>query len=410
MSETLVLRLPETGRPAAWMVVDAAGNRLGELQTGELADAGPFAGNRRVRVCVPAAEVALLHADIPTRSTGKLLQAIPFAVEDQLAEDIETLHFALGQHTARGYLVAAVARARMQGWLQELAAAGIAPAELVPDVLTLPVRAQTLVLVPDGDRTLARFPDGIGIVAGDSLLPLLIRQQLEHSQGSDRCATALIYAVDGQAPPSLESMAESLDLEIVHHTLHSGALGLMGATRLPAQAINLLQGEFGRNTGPREYWRRWRIAAALLAGLIVVLIAQQIVSEIRLRNQVTQLHAEVAGLFHQALPDVTRMVDPQAQMQQRLNGLTGGADGSTGLLSLLTAAGKGLQAQPDVQLQGLSFHNGVLQLQVQTSNLGALDTLKAALQRTAALHANLDSVSSNSGQTTARLTLSGAGL
>lgn len=409
MSETLVLRLPETGRPAAWMVVDAAGNRLGELQTGELADASPFAGSRRVRVCVPATEVTLLHADVPTRSTGKLLQAVPFAVEDQLAEDIEALHFALGQHTARGYLVAAVARARMQGWLQELAAAGIAPAELVPDVLTLPVRAQTLVLVPDGERVLARFPDGIGIAAGGSLLPLLIRQQLERAQDSERCTTALIYDVDGQIPLPLESLAESLNFKVAHQTLHAGAIGLMAAARLPAQAINLLQGEFGRNTGPREYWRRWRIAAALLAGLIVVLIAQQIVSEIRLRHQVTQLHTEVASLFHQALPDVTRMVDPQAQMQQRLNGLTGGADSSIGLLSLLTAAGKGLQSQPDVRLQGLSFHNGVLQLQVQTTNIGALDTLKTALQQTTALHANLDSVSSNSGQTTGRLTLSATG-
>lgn len=409
MSETLTLRLPEADRPAAWMVMDASGNRIGATHTGSLAEAGPFTGGRRVRVCVPAADIVLLHANVPARTASKVLQAIPYAVEDQLAEDVESLHFALGERSTQGYLIAAVSRARMQQWLQGLAANGITPSELIPEVLAIPVRAHALVLVPDGTRVFARFPDGTGIAAGANLLPLLIRQQLAQLPDAERCTTALIYTSDEPIPAGLENLARELDLKVERQAMHAGALGVMGAVRLPAQAINLLQGEFGHNSGPREYWQRWRIAALLLAGLIVVLIAQQIVSEIRLQRESARLQAEIATLFHQAMPDVTRMVDPQAQMQQRLDGLSGGADNSAGLLSLLSAAGRSLQSQADVQLQALSYHNGVLQLQVQTSNIGALDTLKSALQQSAALHANLDSVSSTAGQTTGRLTISRAG-
>lgn len=409
MSETLILRLPEADRPATWMVTDASGNRIGDVHTGSLADAGSFASGRRIRVCVPAADVVLLHANVPARTASKVLQAIPYAVEDQLAEDVETLHFALGERTTHGYLVAAVSHTRMRQWLQDLAANGIAPAELVPDVLAVPVRPHALALVPDGTRVLARFPNGAGIAANESLLPLLIRQQLAQLPDAERCTTALLYTSDAPIPAVLENLAKEFSLEIERQALPAGAIGIMGATRLPVQAINLLQGEFGRNSGPREQWQRWRIAALLLAGLIVVLIAQQIISEIRLQRESACLQAQIATLFHQALPDVTRMVDPQAQMQQRLNGLGGDAGGSAGLLPLLSAAGRSLQAQTDVQLQGLSYHNGVLQLQVQTTSIGALDTLKSALQQSAALHANLDSVSSNAGQTTGRLTISQAG-
>lgn len=407
MSETLVLRLPEADRPAVWMVVDALGNRIGDLHDGTLAEATPFAKGRPLRVCVPAADVVLLHADVPTRSTSKVLQAIPFAVEDRLAEDVETLHFALGQRTAQGYLVAAVARTRMQQWLDDLAAANLVPAEVVPDVLAVPMREHNLVLIPDGDRILARLPDGTGISAGHDLLPLLLRQRLERLPETERCTGAVIYSADKQAPTELEALAADLQLTVEYALLPSGAIGLMGAMRLPAQAINLLQDEFGRSNGPREHWQRWRIAALLLAGLIVVLIAQQAISEFGLRRESARMDAEVATLFHQALPDVTRMVDPKAQMQQRLAQLGGGAGSSTGLLSLLASVGKILQSQPGVQLQGLSYHDGVLKLQVQTGNISTLDALKSALQQTASLHADMDSVSSKAGQTIGRLTISG---
>lgn len=408
MSETLILRLPEADRPAAWIAVDALGNRIGDLYGGTLAEATPFAKGRYLRVCVPSADVVLLHADVPTRSASKVLQAIPFAVEDHLAEDVETLHFALGQRTAQGYLVAAVARTRMQQWLDELAAADLVPAELVPDVLAMPMREHNLVLIPDGDRILARLPDGAGISASHDLLPLLIRQYLERLPETERCTGAVVYGTDEQASATLEALAASLQLPTERAPLPSGTVGLLGVARLPAQAINLLQGEFGRSNGPREYWQRWRIAALLLAGLIVVLIAQQAVSGFKLQRESAHLNAEVAALFHQALPDVTRMVDPKAQMRQRLARVGGGIGGSTDLLSLLAIVGKTLQSHPGVQLQGLSYHNSVLQLQVQTGNISTLDTLKSALQQTASLHANLDSVSSKAGQTTGRLTISGA--
>ncbi|MGH8278424.1 MAG: type II secretion system protein GspL [Gammaproteobacteria bacterium] len=408
MSETLVLRLPEAERSAEWVVVDALGNHMGAVEHGSLADATLRAKGRQIRVCVPANEVLLLQVQVPTRSSGKALQAIPFALEDQLAQDVETLHFALGARSGSGYSVAAVARTRMQHWLQELAAVGIRPAELVPDVLTLPVATHTLVLVDDATRMLARFPDGTGMVAGETLLPRLLRQHLEQMPEHTACTAVRVYSAAPQIPAEIAAFAADLHLSLEHQAAPLGAIGLMSAGQLSRSSIDLLQGEFGQHSGPRARWQRWRTAAALLAGLIVVLIAQQVVSEIHLRHETVLMHARVAALFHQALPDVTRMVDPQAQMQQRLNSL-GGQHGGSSLLALLSSAGQILQSRPDVQLQALSFHNGVLQLQVQTSSPSALDTLKTALQQTSSVQASLDSISSNSGQTTARLTITGNG-
>src|SRR6267142_2516416 len=92
-----------------------------------------------VVVWTPAAETLLLRARLPTRSSSKIAQALPFALEDQLIDAPEKLHFAF-THEADGALAVAVTRReRMEGWLAALAAAGLAPGRLAPVTLSLPL-------------------------------------------------------------------------------------------------------------------------------------------------------------------------------------------------------------------------------------------------------------------------------
>lgn len=405
MSETLVLRMPDAGRPATWLVVDAFGNRMGQPGSGTLVEAAAIAKGRRVRACVSGVYTLLLHADLPTHNSHKIQQAVPFALEDRLAEDIESLHFAVGAHDARGYPTIVVTQAHMHAWQAQLTAAGITPVELVVDVLTLPVREHTLVVAPDGDQVLVRFQDGSGMVGDRALTPLLLQRQLAMLPESQNCTHALVYAADEHQQQEMASLLADLNLEITYSHLGSGAIGLMAGDPRAPQVINLLQGRFGRRTGASEYWSRWRVPAILLAILAGIFIVQQAISEISLRREFATQQAQISTLFHQALPNVTRMVDPHVQMQQRLTQLTGGTGNAAELLPMLASVGTALQSQSGMQLQGFSYHGGVLQLQVQASNIAGLDSLKSALAGNAAFQVQLDSISSAAGQTTGRLTL-----
>jgi len=409
MTENLLLRLPDGDRQASWLVVDAFGNRLGQIQSGTLTEAAPIANGRRLCVCVPGSTVMLLHADIPSNNAQKILQAVPYALEDKLAEDVDTLHFAVGARDAQGYTVAVVSRSRVQQWLNQLSTAGLTAAELIPDMLALPVREHTLVLVPDDRQILARFPDGAGITAETSLMPLMIRRHLSDLPTSENCTHALVYAADETISPEIRDMLASLKLETAYRPLKGGAIALMASAVRDSRAINLLQGEFGQHSGTTEHWRRWRIAASLLAALCLVFIAQQLVSEFGLRHEAASLNAQVAALFHQALPEVTHMVDPEVQMKQRMIQLTGGGANTAGFLAMLTTLGKVLQSQNGVQLQSFSYHDGNLQLQVQAGSIDVLNNVKSTLTQNSSLHVEMDSLNSSSGITTGRLTISGDG-
>src|SRR3979409_1967692 len=73
-------------------------------------------------VWTPAAETLFLRARLPTRSTAKIVQALPFALEEQLIDPPERLHFAFAHEADGALAVAGTRRERMEGWALGLAA------------------------------------------------------------------------------------------------------------------------------------------------------------------------------------------------------------------------------------------------------------------------------------------------
>src|SRR6266581_1257870 len=127
----------------------------GAVQKGAQRGLEGLAPAEEVIVWTPAAETLLLRARLPTRSAAKIVQALPFALEEQLIDPPERLHFAFA-HEADGALAVAVTRReRMESWLAALAAAGLAPTRLAPVTLSVPLaeRAWTLAFV-DGEIVL----------------------------------------------------------------------------------------------------------------------------------------------------------------------------------------------------------------------------------------------------------------
>src|SRR3977135_529394 len=97
MADWLLIRLPRTPeQPATWLTVDPRGNPSGPPQSGPLSLAAPRAVGRRICVLVPGTDVLLTEPEVPMKAGTKLHQVVPFALEEQLADDIDDLHFAIG--------------------------------------------------------------------------------------------------------------------------------------------------------------------------------------------------------------------------------------------------------------------------------------------------------------------------
>ncbi len=373
MSQFLVLRLAD---PVSWIIIDADGGRIGPVSTGNLADAAPLAAERPLVVIAPGASVTFAQPALPVKGGARLAQIVPFAMEELLAGEVEQFHFAVGRTDAEGRtLVAAVRRDELRGWLDALKSAGLDPQSLVPEPLCVPDNPGKIVAVIDAGQLHVRAPGALPVALDAE--PLTEAFALAGLEGEDRHVQLYVSQQDWQhSREMIEALREvtgSLDLQL----LPDGALPLLAAGSVRSDALSLLQGEFARRTGWRAEWQRWRIAAFLALAALALHIGVRGYDLIRLRAEEQRLDASIEQAVRIALPDVERIVDARAQIEQRLAG--GGAADPQGLLARLAAVGGAMSGATGPTIESLGWRNGSLQLQMIAADTDALARFAQAL-------------------------------
>jgi general secretion pathway protein L len=373
MSQFLVLRMAD---PVSWIITDTDGGRIGPVSTGRLADAAPLAAERTLVVIAPGSSVTFAQPELPVRSGARLAQIVPYAMEELLAGEVEQFHFAVGRTDAEGRtLVAAVRRDELRNWMDALKSAGLDPQTLVPEPLCVPDNPGKTVALIEAGQLLVRAP-GVLPVALDAE-PLTEAFALAGLEGEDRHVQLYVSQQDWQhSREMIEALREvtgSLDLQI----LPDGALPLMAARSVQSDALSLLQGDFARRTGWRAEWQRWRIAALLALAALALHIGVRGYDLIRLRAEEQRLDAAIEQAARVAMPDVERIVDARAQIEQRLGG--GGAADPQGLLVRLAAIGGAMSGATGPTIESLGWRNGSLQLQMIAADTDSLARFAQAL-------------------------------
>src|SRR6187401_2186766 len=165
MAESLIIQLRDGVAPQ-WMVCNEDGHVVVNAVSGELVQAAPLSAGRRTVIVVPATDVLTTEAEAPAKSASKLAQVIPYALEERVADEIEDLHFALGERNAEtGRVpVVVVSRARIDAWLTELRAAGLNPQAIYSEASLLPAMPWQLIALLDGDALTLKLAEGPPLV------------------------------------------------------------------------------------------------------------------------------------------------------------------------------------------------------------------------------------------------------
>jgi general secretion pathway protein L len=378
--ETLVIRLfPATGSeespPAEWLVV--GNNRLpvGESTYGTLAEAATAARQRRAVVLVPSEQVLLTRTAVTARSREQLMRAIPFALEEDLAEDVEQLHFAPGPRQPDGtHPVAIVTRAHMSEWLAQLSSAGMIAHALIPDVLALPLNADgDWSLLLENDRALLRAGAFSGYALELDSLEDLLGCVLEDATPPPAIAVYGAQGEDDSRLPKLESIA---------YRQHDDTASPAWAAGIDDKHnINLLQGQYRARSDLGRMLKPWRAAAALLGVWIALQAVETGLDYRRLAAEDRRLAAEIEQIYRQTFPGSTRVVNPRVQMEQQLNALrqASASDPRAGFMPLLAAGFTALKDKT-VDIETLDYTGGRLQLSLNARELQTLEAIKQALE------------------------------
>ena len=380
MSETLVIRLRALDEaPASWLIVDANGARSGQVQSGPVADALSVAQGRRVLLLLPGSEITLAEPELPVRGTARLAQAVPFALEEQLASDVEALHFAVGSRAAGaiGTPVAIVARSLIDRWLDACDAAGIHPDVAQADTAAVPISPNGCTLLLDDSTLYVRRTHAVPYALDAD--PLAAALELALGEPSEAGEHVTFYAAPGdyerhrELIEGLRTRTATLQVKL----LPDGSLPLLAAQAVSAPGVNLLQGPYAPSSTIATRLREWRVPAALAAAVVLVFLAGQGISIYRLSRVEKQLDAQIAEVFSQALPGQP-VVDPRAQMQGVL-GSGGAAQGA--MLPAIAALAQAMAQAPAARVEAMSYRGNALDLRLVAPNVEALDAIKQSMTR-----------------------------
>ncbi|MEW8508544.1 MAG: type II secretion system protein GspL [Candidatus Thiodiazotropha sp.] len=389
----------------SWLLKGGANPQPAE---GTLADAAKLAKGRRSLVIIPATELLITEVHIPTRNRQRLIQAIPFSLENELTEDVDRLHFAAGNIDGENITpVIVIAKQKLDDLLETLETTGIEPIGIYADLLCLPFERDTWSLYED-DRILNVRRDrergfSVDAINGEATLRLALQQSGEHPPRR----IVLYQAPDAADSVDLQQFAD--DYEVSTRRLESlpELTGILADNLVEKQQINLLQGEYMRVDKMTLQWKRW-LPAVVLATLFIAISLLLSIQEYRhYEAESISLGKQIRATFQKAFPEVKRIVDPKVQMEQKLKALRGGQSGSfMQFASLFVPAASVIKGSPNTTLESISFRDGKLDLQLVIKELQALETLKQTIEAKR-LAVEIRSANATGNQVTSHIRISG---
>lgn len=355
--------------PHRWAIVDRR-DRVLEDGTADALDHIPVRHRRLTRrVAVVPGELVTLHAlRIPARSRAKAAAAVPYMLEEQLASSVEALEFRLLQWVRGGTSrVAVMSRDTAARWREELAAFPDRVDALVPDYLLLPFHSQSrCTIAADGaGRIVIRTGELDGLVIDEGELELWW-QETEY--------TGAPLAVND--PDHARFLIErGGDMVSEWRIGRSFPEWLQHGHQVPEQ-VNLLRG--GEDSADALVSRKWLAAAALMLALAAAIrVGVDAWDYVSLAAADRTLDRRIEATLTEAFPDITRVVQPRAQMQQRLAKLEGRVAGS-GFLALLSVVAEAVPGS-NTTVEEITYRDGALLVTCTTRDFQALDRLQQRL-------------------------------
>jgi len=327
--------------------------------------------NAQTIVVLPTELSGLYEPELPWLSDQKARAALPYALEDELAQPVTMLHVAFDRiyYQDGRYLVAVMDKQILIDLMNKLDRL-----HLHFDVITLDWFAlnpgevcviEDNILIHD-----AAFKGALSI----ELLDKYLKQQTTYSH-------ILVFN-------------DSLPLSHADQFTHVDRVSYAWiAERLSKQKpMNLCQGEFQHNTN-QQRTKRWYQLAAILGGVwLVGLLVMNAVMLALLHHQLADYDNQIAVVYRQFFPDAQHVISPKFRIGELLKKNQSSQDALLWRLleklacaafpnQSLPAQSKDTLSDDNVTIQRIRFQNKTVSVTLACKDFATLEQIQARLQR-----------------------------
>lgn len=309
----------------------------------------------------------------------KARTAIPYALEDKLAQPVEDLHFAFDKlrYVNNHYLVTVISKHRLLYLIKmmedhqleceiiTLDWFALAPGELIVNELALLIYQE----------------DFKGSLSGDLALTYLKRHE----------SLAIIHFEDSLLPssPSWTKIAEPSVVWIAKRLLSTNPL-------------NLCQGDMVRKVTANWLVRGYQLAGLLGLIWLLSLLIVNALSLYTLHRHTEEVDQQIAHIYKQFFPQAKQVISPRFRIQQLLT--TNNANSDLQFWFLLNQFAKGAKDNKNT-IEHLHYQNKTLSVTLVTTDFTALEALEKKL-KTLSLKVNQTQASTRDQHVVATLELS----
>ncbi|MEJ2317570.1 MAG: type II secretion system protein GspL, partial [Gammaproteobacteria bacterium] len=266
----------------------------GQARQGKLTEILTEAASSRLVLILPAASVVLHKASIVAKSKSQIMAALPYALEDELANDIEQMHFAYRtiDRESGNQLVAVVDRDLVEQLHALITRYQFESVLLLPQILMVPWQADNWSLFVQREQALLRKDLSAGYAMDLVAMPELLTTERELYKQQH----------ESESAPELNIYNFSPDQEVEggsHLGGDSEALAVMARYWIdnPDTGINLFQGEYQIVRPMRDLLRQWSMAAGIAVIALVIYLMNVAVDNYLLARERDGLEASMQSLY-----------------------------------------------------------------------------------------------------------------
>ena len=331
-------------------------------------------GNKVV-LLIPDTDVSLAETQIPSKNKKQMLQALPFALEESLAEDVDNLHFSAYRETEDAKVKAAIIKHERLGfWVDLLKSHDVNVHYVLPAIFALPIETPSWSVYISEEDAQIRQSTFDGFVCSLDVLDYILPSELEENPPE-----ALYVSGDSLR---VTRLLQGADIEI--RAGKSPSL-IQYSDIITTLELNLLTNySRGESALKNINWSPWKPVAAIGGLLLLTWLGMGIWQNHQSELKLDSIEAEIGKVYRSTVPngnlsDPDKQLSSMASLASQLQG--GLVDTSVSPLPSIASVAPMLKQFPKMTVKEILFKRNKLQMKVETPNLGMLDQFKQTAEK-----------------------------
>ena len=373
MAETLYIRLgSQVQDEISWLIFSAAEQEI--IASGELSNAQKLteltekAQHRTVKVFVPGSDVLLKRLTVPTKSQRAMRSAVPYMLEDELAQDVEQLFFAYADiandSDGNNCFVAVTEKAQLLQWQAWLADADIQAKTIQPETLAMPYVDKQWSAIALQGQIVVRQGEWQGFTLDSQAWQFTLQQLMTKSQGGTNQIQNKVTINAYSDLPNLDEISSQGGLTI-NKAQEELPLALF-AQHCQHSKFNLLQGKFKVKERRSKNVNNWLWVASIAVCALLLNVGYKSAQLWQLSSQQAQVEAQIIARYKQTFPKAkkVRIGTIKSQLTRKITQL-GGVSEQAGFLAMLSKVQPAFAKVPALKPESLKFDGKRQELRLQ---------------------------------------------